>query len=61
MTWLLDLDGVVWRGDTPIPGSIEAILVRGGEDRSHSTSAQYSLYPITVPQHVAQGKRTRLR
>ena len=25
MTWLLDLDGVVWRGDTPIAGSIEAI------------------------------------
>ena len=25
MTWLLDLDGVVWRGDTPIPGSIDAI------------------------------------
>ena len=25
MAWILDLDGVVWRGDTPIPGSIPAI------------------------------------
>lgn len=25
MTWLLDLDGVVWRGHAPIPGSSEAI------------------------------------
>jgi HAD superfamily hydrolase (TIGR01450 family) len=23
--WVLDLDGVVWRGDTPVPGSIAAI------------------------------------
>jgi HAD superfamily hydrolase (TIGR01450 family) len=23
--WVLDLDGVVWRGDTPVSGSIEAI------------------------------------
>lgn len=25
MTWLLDLDGVVWRGESPVPGSIDAI------------------------------------
>src|SRR4051812_17392523 len=25
MTWVLDLDGVVWRGATPIEGSVEAI------------------------------------
>ena len=23
--WILDLDGVVWRGDTPVPGAIAAI------------------------------------
>jgi HAD superfamily hydrolase (TIGR01450 family) len=25
VTWLLDLDGVVWRGDQPIPGSADAV------------------------------------
>lgn len=25
MTWVLDLDGVVWLGDTPIPGAAEAV------------------------------------
>ena len=25
MPWILDLDGVVWRGDVPVPGSIAAI------------------------------------
>lgn len=25
MTWALDLDGVLWRGDTAIPGSAEAV------------------------------------
>src|SRR5579864_5962080 len=33
MTWVLDLDGVVWLGDEPIPGSADAIkrLRAGGE------------------------------
>jgi 4-nitrophenyl phosphatase len=25
MAWVLDLDGVVWRGDAPVPGSSEAV------------------------------------
>lgn len=34
MAWILDLDGVVWRGDVPIAGSAEAVaeLRRRGED-----------------------------
>jgi HAD superfamily hydrolase (TIGR01450 family) len=32
MIWVLDLDGVVWLGDTPIPGSLAAI------DRLRATS-----------------------
>ena len=24
-TWALDLDGVLWRGDMPIPGSADAV------------------------------------
>ena len=31
MTWLLDLDGVVWLADDPIPGSAEAIARLRGE------------------------------
>src|SRR6266849_6116847 len=33
MTWVLDLDGVVWLGDQPIAGSAEAVarLRAGGE------------------------------
>jgi 4-nitrophenyl phosphatase len=30
MTWALDLDGVVWRGDEPIPGAPEAIAALRG-------------------------------
>lgn len=34
MAWILDLDGVLWRGDVPIAGSAEAVaeLRRRGED-----------------------------
>jgi HAD superfamily hydrolase (TIGR01450 family) len=34
MAWILDLDGVIWRGDQPIPGSARAVsrLRDAGED-----------------------------
>ncbi len=34
MAWILDLDGVIWRGDQPIAGSAEAVarLRSAGED-----------------------------
>src|SRR5687768_7049802 len=49
MTWLLDLDGVVWLGERPIAGSAEAIarLRAGGErvvfitNNSNDTVASY--------------------
>jgi HAD superfamily hydrolase (TIGR01450 family) len=49
VTWILDLDGVVWRGDDPIPGSADAIarLRAAGEqvrfltNNSSMTVAQY--------------------
>jgi HAD superfamily hydrolase (TIGR01450 family) len=33
VVWVLDLDGVIWRGDAPIPGSADAVarLRAGGE------------------------------
>lgn len=34
MTWALDLDGVIWRGDTAIPGSADAVTsLRDGGHR----------------------------
>ena len=33
MTWAVDLDGVIWRGDTPIPGSADAVAAL--RDRGH--------------------------
>ncbi|MGZ4710307.1 MAG: HAD family hydrolase, partial [Acidimicrobiales bacterium] len=34
MAWILDLDGVIWRGDQPVPGSARAVerLRAAGED-----------------------------
>jgi len=44
MAWILDLDGVVWRGDQPIAGSAEAIarLRASGEDVGFVTNFSYS-------------------
>ena len=49
MAWILDLDGVVWLGDEPIPGSADAIeRMRAGGDRvlfvSNNSSARVAEY-----------------
>jgi HAD superfamily hydrolase (TIGR01450 family) len=46
VTWLLDLDGVVWLGNTAIPGAVEAIeaLRRAGETVAFVTN--FSASPI---------------
>ncbi|HET7487113.1 MAG TPA: HAD-IIA family hydrolase [Acidimicrobiales bacterium] len=44
MTWALDLDGVLWRGDRPVPGSAGAVaaLRAGGERLVFLTNNSYS-------------------
>ena len=44
MAWILDLDGVVWRGDEPIAGSSEAVarLRAAGEEVGFVTNFSYS-------------------
>ena len=44
MAWILDLDGVVWRGDQPIAGSAEAIarLRASGEEVGFVTNFSYA-------------------
>src|SRR4051794_32674655 len=60
MNWVLDLDGVVWLADTPIPGSADAIalLLEAGEEvvfvsnNSHPTVAEYE---AKLSQHGIDG------
>ncbi len=44
MTWVLDLDGVVWLGDQPIPGAAEAVgtLRAGGERVLFATNNSFA-------------------
>ena len=52
MTWVLDLDGVVWLGDRPIPGSAEAVArLRAGGERVVVVTNNSSL---TVDQYLTK-------
>ena len=52
MAWILDLDGVLWRGDAPIAGSADAVaaLRRRGEDVRFLTNNS----SMTLDQYVAK-------
>lgn len=52
MTWILDLDGVVWLADRPIPGSIDAVnRARAGGQRIVFVTNNSSL---TLGQYLAK-------
>lgn len=53
--WILDLDGVVWRGDTPVPGSAEAV----GELRRAGARVVFvsNNSATTVPAYLAKLER----
>jgi 4-nitrophenyl phosphatase len=52
VAWILDLDGVLWRGDVPIPGSADAVaaLRRRGEDVRFLTNNS----SMTLDQYLAK-------
>jgi 4-nitrophenyl phosphatase len=52
VAWILDLDGVVWRGDAPIAGSADAVaaLRRRGDDVRFLTNNS----SMTLDQYVAK-------
>lgn len=52
MAWILDLDGVVWRGDSPIAGSADAVaaLRRRGDDVRFLTNNS----SMTLEQYVVK-------
>jgi glycerol 3-phosphatase-2 len=58
MTWLLDLDGVVWLGEEPIPGSADAVarLRSSGERVVFITNNSND----TVTQYLAKLERCRV-
>lgn len=60
MNWVLDLDGVVWLADTPIPGSSDAIarLDRAGEDLvfvSNNSNPTVADYEAKLARHGIDG------
>ncbi|MBU6328655.1 MAG: HAD-IIA family hydrolase [Acidobacteria bacterium] len=57
MAWVLDLDGVVWLGDQPIPGAAEAVaaLQRTGEPVAFVTNNSFSPRSTVVDRLAAHG------
>src|SRR5438874_2676336 len=65
MAWILDLDGVVWLGDEPIPGSAEAVArLRARGDRvllvSNNSSARVDEYLAKLERVGVQADRADL-
>lgn len=57
MAWVLDLDGVIWRGSAPIPGSADAVnrLQAAGEDVWFVTNNALPLASDVAAKLAAQG------
>jgi glycerol-1-phosphatase len=50
--WLLDLDGVVWRSDQPIPGSADAVAALRAA--GHRVALVTNNSSLTLPQYLAK-------
>ncbi len=46
MAWIIDLDGVVWLGDTPIAGSAEAVLTLRAAGETIAFATNFSASPV---------------
>jgi 4-nitrophenyl phosphatase len=60
MNWVLDLDGVVWLADTPIPGSADAIarLIAAGEQVvfvTNNSNPRVADYEAKLERHQIDG------
>ncbi len=65
MQWLLDLDGVVWRMDTPIDGSVEAVnrlLAQGHDVRfvTNNSSLSRSQYVAKLGRMGVEAQRDQI-
>lgn len=57
MAWALDLDGVLWLGDHPIPGAAEAVnqLRAAGEDLAFVTNNSFGTRDSVASKLIAHG------
>ena len=58
MAWVLDLDGVVWLGDQPIPGAAEAVAALG--ERGERVLFLTNNSSMTVGEYMAKLERHRI-